>query len=226
MPSPPLQLAFCHPHPSSIPSPTSFTVGLLPPPRNYSRWQHGKQLYQKGLLIMHESNQHSPNESPLDDICSKTTAADDPSLFFELMSPATTAQPDQMSASSLAYLGDVLFELFIRSRYVWPERRMSDLQNKVVSIVRADAQASLLKKFIKSFPLTPAEQTVLSRGRNANLSARKKMKGMGDSVGGASVFQDSTAFEALLGYAYIYDKQRFAAMINTIKLCLDESDSE
>ena len=60
----------------------------------------------------------------------------DPSRLFELMSPIESVQPDQMSASTLAYLGDVVFELFVRSRYVWPERRMSDLQNKVVSIVR------------------------------------------------------------------------------------------
>ena len=60
----------------------------------------------------------------------------DPSMFYELMSPITSAKPDQMSASSLAYLGDVLYELFVRSRYVWPSRRMSDLQNTVVSIVR------------------------------------------------------------------------------------------
>ena len=62
----------------------------------------------------------------------------DPSLFFDLMSPSTTAKPDQMSASSLAYLGDVVYELFVRSRYVWPSRRMSDLQNKVVSVVRGE----------------------------------------------------------------------------------------
>jgi hypothetical protein len=60
----------------------------------------------------------------------------DPSGLLELMSPAESVKPDEMSASTLAYLGDVVFELFIRSRYVWPERRMSDLQNKVVSIVR------------------------------------------------------------------------------------------
>lgn len=62
----------------------------------------------------------------------------DPSMFLELMSPIASAKPDQMSASSLAYLGDVLFELFVRSRYVWPSRRMSDLQNKVVSVVRGE----------------------------------------------------------------------------------------
>jgi hypothetical protein len=60
----------------------------------------------------------------------------DPSMILELMSPISSAKPEQLSASSLAYLGDVLFELFVRSRYIWPSRRMSDLQNKVVSVVR------------------------------------------------------------------------------------------
>jgi hypothetical protein len=63
---------------------------------------------------------------------------DDSTLFFELMSPISTAQPDQMSAPSLAYLGDVVFELFIRSRYVWPNRRMPQLQNTVVSLVNGE----------------------------------------------------------------------------------------
>lgn len=73
------------------------------------------------------------------DNCDKTTQHPkerDPSMLLELMSPMASAKPDQMSASSLAYLGDVLYELFVRSRYIWPSRRMSDLQNKVVSIVR------------------------------------------------------------------------------------------
>jgi hypothetical protein len=60
----------------------------------------------------------------------------DPSFLFELMSPVASVKPDQMSASSLAYLGDVVYELFVRSRYVWPSRSMSKLQDKVVSVVR------------------------------------------------------------------------------------------
>ena len=62
--------------------------------------------------------------------------ATDPSMLYKLMSPDASVKPEQMSTSSLAYLGDVVYELFIRSRYIWPSRRMSDLQDKVVSIVR------------------------------------------------------------------------------------------
>ncbi|KAL3757877.1 hypothetical protein ACHAWU_002797 [Discostella pseudostelligera] len=145
---------------------------------------------------------------------------DDPSMFLELMSPIASAKPDQMSASSLAYLGDVLFELFVRSRYVWPSRRMSDLQDKVVSVVRAEAQSIMLQKFVEMFPLTPTEQSVLARGRNANLTASKKSKGAN-----ASAYQDSSAFEALLGYTYICDKPRFSEMISWMKKELDELDA-
>jgi len=145
--------------------------------------------------------------------------------FFALMSPVPSAKPDQMSASSLAYLGDVLFELFIRSRYVWPSRRMSDLQNTVVSIVRAEAQSELLKRLLDSYPLTSQEQGVLARGRNANLTARKKGKTT-NSGGGASAYQDSTALEALLGYMYIRDKDRFNSMMQWMKDEFDEIDSQ
>ena len=74
-------------------------------------------------------------------------------------------------------------------------------------------------RFVQEFTLTSAEQGVMARGRNANLTARKKGKG------GESAFQDSTAFEALIGYVYICDKNRFYDMISWIKLELDRMDN-
>ena len=78
-------------------------------------------------------------------------------------------------------------------------------------------------RFIESFTLTSEEQAVLSRGRNANLTARKKGKSANNAKG-ASAYQDSTAFEALIGYAYITDKQRFNEIISWMKDQLDEMD--
>ena len=158
------------------------------------------------------------DSSNLLDNDSNLPSQDDLTSFCELMSPVSSAQPDQMSASSLAYLGDVVFELFIRSRYVWPSRRMPQLQNTVVSLVNAEAQSKLLQKFVDNFKLTSAEQGVLARGRNASLTARKKGKG------GESMYQDSTAFEALIGYTYISDKVRFNEMISWVRDELDKMD--
>ncbi len=65
---------------------------------------------------------------------------------------------------------------------------------------------------------------MLARGRNANLTARKKGKTI-SSGGGASVYQDSTALEALLGYVYISDKDRFNNMMQWMKDEIDRIDS-
>jgi hypothetical protein len=42
----------------------------------------------------------------------------------------------RMSTSDLAYIGDAVYELLIRSQMVFPPKRTADLQNKVVSLVR------------------------------------------------------------------------------------------
>lgn len=75
-------------------------------------------------------------------------------------------------------------------------------------------------RFVEVFPLTPIEHSVLARGRNATLTASKKGKGAN-----ATAYQDSSAFEALLGYTYICDKHRFSEMINWMKKELDELDA-
>ena len=56
--------------------------------------------------------------------------------LMQKLLPIQSCNPTQMSPTSLAYIGDSVFELFIRSRYVWPSRRTSDLQNLVVAKVR------------------------------------------------------------------------------------------
>ena len=78
-------------------------------------------------------------------------------------------------------------------------------------------------RFIKSFSLTSAEQGVLARGRNANLTVRKKNKGTKNGEG-LSAYQDSTAFEALLGYSYISDKHRFNEILSWVNSELDKRD--
>jgi hypothetical protein len=57
-------------------------------------------------------------------------------MFKDHLLPDAKCDVTQMGPTSLAYIGDVIFELFVRTRYVWPARRTSDLQNKVVNVVR------------------------------------------------------------------------------------------
>jgi len=76
------------------------------------------------------------------DDCETANEPDEPSVprrsLSELISPNPKCVPKQMSPTSLAYIGDGVFELFARSRYVWPSRRTTDLQKLVVAKVRGE----------------------------------------------------------------------------------------
>lgn len=50
--------------------------------------------------------------------------------------PSSSCKVDQMSGTDLAYIGDVVYELYIRTRTVWPLKRTTDLQQQVVALVR------------------------------------------------------------------------------------------
>lgn len=56
--------------------------------------------------------------------------------LLNLLVPHPSCDVTRMSGTDLAYIGDSVFELFVRSRYVWPPKRTSDLQTTVVDCVR------------------------------------------------------------------------------------------
>lgn len=56
--------------------------------------------------------------------------------LMEIFSPNHNCDTMRMSGTDLAYIGDVIFELYARSRYVWPPKRTSELQTTVVECVR------------------------------------------------------------------------------------------
>jgi 23S rRNA maturation mini-RNase III len=54
----------------------------------------------------------------------------------EILLPSPDCDVNQIGPTALAYIGDVVFELMVRSRHVWPTRRTADLQQQVVAFVR------------------------------------------------------------------------------------------
>ena len=156
--------------------------------------------------------------------------------LMDLLVPQPSCDVTQMSGTDLAYIGDVVFEIFVRSRYVWPPKRTAQLQTTVVECVRgtlrsflvrsiqsslsqnpreAENQSMLLAKLKEEFPLSPKEQKVVSRGRNAVTRSRNRRD--------PATYQDSTAFEALLGYLYIVDKERCKELLIWLETQLKES---
>jgi ribonuclease-3 family protein len=136
----------------------------------------------------------------------------------ELLLPSSKCDLNQVGPTALAYVGDVVFELMVRVKHVWPTRRTSDLQRQVVALVRAEHQAKLLALLYESrlFQLTPKEEQILLRGRNSASSTRSRQN--------AATYQDATALEALIGYLYLSDRMRCQELMNWIYAHLDQVD--
>ncbi|WP_052128470.1 Mini-ribonuclease 3 [Neosynechococcus sphagnicola] len=118
-----------------------------------------------------------------------------------------TALP-QVSPAALAYLGDTVYELYIRTAYLLPPKRLHQYHQAVVSQVRAEAQALHLQA-LQPY-LTPPELDILRRGRNAASGGPRRLD--------PELYQQATSLETLLGYLYLHDPQRLLALLQHLPL--------
>lgn len=94
----------------------------------------------------------------------------------------------------LAYLGDAVFELLVRTSMVTGGRRkIKDIHLDTVQIVNAESQAKVIREVFEH--LSEEEKDVVRRGKNAK-STPPRNADNGD-------YRMSTGFEALLGYLYL-----------------------
>ena len=102
---------------------------------------------------------------------------------------------NSMNSLVLAYLGDSVYELYVRTKLV-DETKLKPhaLHIEAIKHVKAQAQAETLKKIFDE--LTEKEQDVVRRGRNAENHHLPKNANVQD-------YMYATAFEALLGYLYL-----------------------
>jgi ribonuclease-3 family protein len=101
---------------------------------------------------------------------------------------------DSLSALALAFVGDSVFDLFIRTALVGSGKKVRDLHREAVSFVKASAQADILKKLEPE--LDSKERDIVRNARNAKVNTVPKHADIAD-------YHYSTAFEALLGYHYL-----------------------
>ncbi|TCK98828.1 ribonuclease-3 family protein [Natranaerovirga hydrolytica] len=95
----------------------------------------------------------------------------------------------------LAYIGDVVFELIIRTKIVSKGNApVNKLHNESSSIVKASTQAQMMKQ-IQDI-ITEEEEKVYKRGRNAKSGSSPKNSSIVD-------YRVATGFEALIGHLYL-----------------------
>ncbi|MGB4554276.1 MAG: ribonuclease III domain-containing protein [bacterium] len=109
--------------------------------------------------------------------------------------PSRPLQTEQLPLETLAYIGDAVYELSVRTYLVRQGLyRGADLHREAVKRVRASAQAQKLTQLLGR--LTEEERELVRRGRNARIGQVPK---------GARVmeYRYSTALEVLLGYLFL-----------------------
>ena len=100
-----------------------------------------------------------------------------------------------MNTSVLAFLGDSVYEVYVRNRVIEKGQVNADLLHRAsVRFVRADAQAYAIKSMMEE--LAEEEQNLVKRARNKKISTKAKNA---DPV----IYKWATAFEALIGFLYL-----------------------
>lgn len=112
----------------------------------------------------------------------------------------------EYSPLALAYLGDAVYELAIRTFVMnHGNTQVNKMHKKTASLVKAEAQANFYK--VLEEELTEEEKAVYKRGRNAKSVTMAKHATMKD-------YRMATGFEALMGYLYLTEQmERMAELL-------------
>jgi ribonuclease III family protein len=121
---------------------------------------------------------------------------------------ATPAEIERLSPAAWAYLGDAVYELYVRTLYLVPPKRLNAYHELVVGQVRAETQARHLRSL--SPYLNSTELAIVKRGRNAAAGRSKRAD--------AETYQQASSLETLVGYLYLTDPERLTQLMGLLEL--------
>ena len=125
-------------------------------------------------------------------------------------------QPKQYSPLTLAYIGDAVYELVIRTILVSRSNtQVNKLHHRASSLVKAQKQSQMIQVLEPHF--TPEEEHIYKRGRNAKSYTSAKNASITD-------YRRATGFEAVIGYLYL--KGEFGRMLDLIKLGIAPGEAQ
>ena len=120
------------------------------------------------------------------------------------------------SPLTLAYIGDAIYDLIIRTLIVKQgNSRPEKMHKRASALVKASAQAEMIERLLPM--LTEEEHAIYKRGRNAKSYTMAKNATMLD-------YRKATGFEALMGYLYL--KEDMSRLIDLVKTGLDKGEQE
>ncbi|MEG1548218.1 MAG: ribonuclease III domain-containing protein [Clostridia bacterium] len=136
------------------------------------------------------------------------------SLFGTAAAPLglSARDPMQLSPLVLAYIGDTVFDLFVRTQAILAtDLNAHGLHMQSSKLVCAAAQAQAF--FALQSMLTEDELYIFKRGRNSHMGSVPKNASIAD-------YRTATGFEALIGYLYLTEQdERLTSLIKVALTC-------
>ncbi len=112
----------------------------------------------------------------------------------------------------LAYVGDAVYEIMIRTKVVnGGSVQVNKLHKHSAALVKAETQAKMITALMDE--LTEAEMAVYKRGRNAKSYTMAKNATMKD-------YRMATGFEALVGFLYLSEQHH--RLVELVSLGLEK----
>lgn len=114
---------------------------------------------------------------------------------------------EDMSLRNYAYIGDAVWELFIREKTTRLTSNAKELHKITTNNVKASFQAELLHDMEDI--LTCEEKDIARRARNLPIPiARRQIQ---------TAYRQATAFEALVGFWHMHDNERLNCIFNRLE---------
>lgn len=115
--------------------------------------------------------------------------------YLKCYNKLTEAECKMMSPLQLAYIGDAIYEVFVRTHILMNNNKnVNRLHRLAIKYVKADAQAKFYHE-IQEY-LTEDERRIVKRGRNSKVATVPKNANLTD-------YKYATGFESLIGYLYL-----------------------
>ena len=119
----------------------------------------------------------------------------------------------QMSPLVWAYMGDAVYEKYIREHVIRQGLCKNGLlHKKSIKYVSANGQVKILKRIEEK--LTEEELDIVRRGRNSNPHSHAKNADIVD-------YKYATGFEALIGYLYLTEQKE--RLEEVLKMCIEDA---
>ena len=113
---------------------------------------------------------------------------------------------EEMNLRNYAYIGDAVWELFVRKKTVKMTDNAKNLHKLTTERVKASYQAELLHSFENE--LTEEEKEIARRARNLPIPIARRSN--------QTEYRQATAFETTIGWWCYYDKEKLEKFLEKV----------